>query len=505
MTTRFPQVKRLDTIDKLRDRLAELGLDIPVDDVVDPAGPLAAPVTFTDASAGRFTAPNRFAVLPMEGWDGTTAGAPTDLVTRRWDRFARSGCGLVWGEATAVRADGRANPRQLVLGPSTADDIAALRARLDPAQVTGLQLTHSGRWSRPAGTPAPRTAYAHPLLDARVGAGANSAFTDDELDALVVAYADAAVLAAEAGFDFVDVKHCHGYLLHELLSGHDRTGRYGGDLAGRTRFLRTVVAAIRARAPRLAIAVRLSAFDLVPYVAGDDGRGERESDEPYAYAFGGDGTGVGIDLREAHAFCDLLVELGIGLVSITAGSPYYNPHVQRPAYFPPSDGYRPPEDPLVGVARHLAATAELTHAHPELTVIGSAYSYLQDWLPNVAQAVVARGDATMIGLGRMMLSYPTLAADVLAARSLDARSICRTFSDCTTAPRAGLVSGCFPIDPFYKDHPDRVELTRVKRTVARCSSRSVRSPARSCASCCWAARWGCSSSSSCSSRPSRAH
>jgi 2,4-dienoyl-CoA reductase-like NADH-dependent reductase (Old Yellow Enzyme family) len=213
--------------------------------------------------------------------------------------------------------------------------------------------------------------------------------------------------------------------------------------------------------------VRLSAFDLVPYVPGPDDTGVPErlpdDDGAYPYAFGGDGTGLGIDLTEAHAFCAGLTELGIGLVSITAGSPYYNPHVQRPAYFPPSDGYRPPEDPLVGVARQLAATAELAHEHPGLTVVGGAYSYLQDWLPNVAQAVVTRGDATMVGLGRMMLSYPTLAADVLAGRPLDTRSVCRTFSDCTTAPRAGLVSGCFPIDPFYKEHPDRVVLTRVKR------------------------------------------
>ena len=189
------------------------------------------------------------------------------------------------------------------------------------------------------------------------------------------------MLAADAGFDFVDVKHCHGYLLHELLGARERPGPYGGDLAGRTRFLRTVVAGIRARAPRLAIAVRLSAFDLVPFVPGPDGQGVPEADGPYRYAFGGDGTGLGVDLAEAHAFCATLTELGIGLVSITAGSPYYNPHVQRPAYFPPSDGYRPPEDPLVGVARQLAATAELAARAPGADVVGGAYSYLQDWLP----------------------------------------------------------------------------------------------------------------------------
>jgi 2,4-dienoyl-CoA reductase-like NADH-dependent reductase (Old Yellow Enzyme family) len=308
--------------------------------------------------------------------------------------------------------------------------------------------------------------YRHPLLDARVGVTDDTALlSDDDLDALARDYVDAAVLARDAGFHFVDVKHCHGYLLHELLSARDRPGGYGGDLDHRTRFLRTVVAGIRNRAPELTVAVRLSAFDLVPYRAGADGRGEPEpvGTDGYDYAFGGDGTGLGIDLAEAHALCDVFAELGIGLVSVTAGSPYYNPHVQRPAYFPPSDGYQPPEDPLVGVARQLAATAELQHAHPHLTIVGSGYSYLQDWLAHVGEAVVTRGDAAMIGLGRMVLSYPTLAADVLTGRELDRRAVCRTFSDCTTAPRNGLISGCFPIDPFYKEHPDRVELTKVKR------------------------------------------
>ncbi len=350
MTTRFPQVRRLDSVAKLRARLTELELDIPVDETFDPEGVLASPNTITDGSAGSLVAPNRFAVLPMEGWDGTRAGAPTDLVRRRWSRFAASGCGLVWGEATAVRADGRANPRQLVLDATTVDQIAALRGLLDPAQVAGLQLTHSGRWSRPEGPPTPRTAYRHPLLDGRVGATDASVLRDDELEDLAATYVDAAVLARDAGFAFVDIKHCHGYLLHELLSARFRPGAFGGDLAGRTRFLRTVVRGVRDRAPDLAVAIRLSAFDLVPFVGGADGRGEPEARGTYPYAFGGDGTGLGIDLTETHAFLDELVALGIGLVSITAGSPYYNPHVQRPAYFPPSDGYDPPEDPLVGVA-----------------------------------------------------------------------------------------------------------------------------------------------------------
>ena len=169
------------------------------------------------------------------------------------------------------------------------------------------------------------------------------------------------------------------------------------------------------------------------------------------------------ELTEVHAVLDRFRELGIGLVCVTAGSPYYNPHIQRPAYFPPSDGYAPPNDPLVDVARLLAVAAELAHEHPDVAVVGSGYSYLQDHAAHVAQAVLRRGDAASIGLGRMALSYPTLPADVLAGRPLDRRAVCRTFSDCTTAPRHGLVSGCYPLDDFYKDRPERIELAAIKR------------------------------------------
>ena len=236
-------------------------MHIPVDAEVDPAGVLAQPVEIRDASAGALPSPNRFAVLPMEGWDGTTDGRPTDLVRRRWQRFGASGCGLVWGEATAVRPDGRANPNQLVIDR---DDGRRLRraARAARPRPGRRPAAHALRPLRPPdGTAAPRTAYRHPLLDARVGAGDDALFTDDELDELAEQYVDAAVLAQQAGFDFVDVKHCHGYLLHELLSAHDRPGRYGGDLDGRTHFLRSVVAGIRERAPesrdrRAAVGVR---------------------------------------------------------------------------------------------------------------------------------------------------------------------------------------------------------------------------------------------------------
>jgi len=473
MTAR--RMSSLKSVAALRQFAETLGVDLPVDDVVEVGSdaPLAQPFARKAGSVG-----NRFAILPMEGWDGTEDGRPTDLTRRRWRNFGLSGAKLIWGgEAVAVRHDGRANPRQLRIDAHTVGEIAALREILVDAHrksfgetgdlLVGLQLTHSGRFSQPNAhrRAEPLVAYRHPLLDPRVGVVDDGpVLSDGDLARLADDFVTAARLARDAGFAFVDIKHCHGYLGHELLSAHDRPGRYGGSLENRTRFLREVVAGVRVEAPGLEIGVRVSVFDLVPFRAGPDGTGEpvpRDSD-PYRFAFGGDGTGLGVDLTETSLLLSQFEALGIELVCTTAGSPYYNPHVLRPAAFPPSDGYQPPEDPLVGVARQIHATARLKALHPRLTVVGSGYTYLQDWLPHVAQSVVRGGGADFVGLGRMVLSYPEMPADVLAGRTLARKRVCRTFSDCTTAPRNGIVSGCFPLDPFYKNLPEREQLAGAK-------------------------------------------
>jgi 2,4-dienoyl-CoA reductase-like NADH-dependent reductase (Old Yellow Enzyme family) len=468
------RVSTLKTPADFQGHLSGLGVDLPFDAIVEtgPDAPLARPYRRGAGVIG-----NRFCVLPMEGWDGTADGRPSDLTRRRWHNFGLSGAKLIWGgEAVAVRHDGRANPNQLLLNEATQADIAGLRDILLAAHrerfgstddlLIGLQLTHSGRFARPNDKRKmePRVAYRHPYLDDRFGVSENSALlTDDDLARLTDDFVNAARLAWRAGYAFVDVKHCHGYLGHELLSAVDRPGRYGGSLENRTRFLRDILSGIRAVAPGLEIGVRVSVFDFVPFQRGTDGTGvPAVMAGGYRHAFGGDGSGVGIDLDEPSAFLNLLERLGIDLVCTTAGSPYYNPHIQRPAAFPPSDGYQPPEDPLVGVARQIAATAWLKARHPRLTIVGSAYSYLQEWLPNVAQRVVRDGGAAFVGLGRLMLSYPDFAADVLAGRPLARKRLCRTFSDCTTAPRNGLVSGCYPLDPYYKGLPEHEQLAQVK-------------------------------------------
>ena len=471
----FPRISSFKTAADFQRRLSELHLDLPFVEQLDTSADNIAGQSLSSV-AGPIG--NRYCILPMEGWDGTNDGKPSDLTRRRWKNFGLSGAKLIWGgEAVAVRHDGRANPNQLLINDANLTEIVQLRELLEATHLEhfgatddlliGLQLTHSGRYSKPNSKTQmePRTAYRHPVLDKRLGIESDaSVLTDDDLKQLIEDFVAACVLAQKAGFTWVDVKHCHGYLGHELLSGFDRKGEFGGSFENRTRFLRNIVAGIRSKAPGLHIGVRVSVFDFIPFQPGltDDRVGVRSAEGDYRYAFGGDGSGEGIDLDEPAMFLQLLKSLGIDLVCTTCGSPYYNPHIQRPALFPPSDGYQPPEDPLVGVHRQIMATAELKQRCPEMIVVGSGYSYLQEWLPQVGQAVLANGMADSIGLGRMVLSYPELPADVLAGRPMARRKICRTFSDCTTAPRNGIVSGCFPLDPFYKAMPEREELLAAK-------------------------------------------
>jgi 2,4-dienoyl-CoA reductase-like NADH-dependent reductase (Old Yellow Enzyme family) len=474
---RYPRVASLKTPEAFRAHLERSGISLAFDEQLASAAtsPLARPL-----EAGNLRVGNRFCILPMEGWDGSAEGEPSDLTRRRWRNFGWSGAKLIWGgEAVAVRQDGRANPNQLLLTESTQKALADLRLSLvaghlerfgpgaDRDLYVGLQLTHSGRFACPKekSRPEPLAAYAHPVLDRRFPRGIHL-LTDDELDRVTVDFVRAARLARDIGFQFVDLKHCHGYLAHELLSARRRPGRYGGSFANRTRFLRNLVSGIRTEIPGLDLAVRVSICDTVPYCRGADGVGVPEVEaDSYTDAFGLVDDDLGATLADGRALLSLLEELGITWVCITAGSPYYNPHVQRPAFFPPTDGYGPPEDPLRGVARQIEATARLKAEFPRLVFVGSAYSYLQEWLPHVAERVVREGGADFVGLGRIALSYPELPADLLAGRPLRRPSFCRTFSDCTSGPRNGLVSGCYPLDPFYRRHPDASRLREAKEQI----------------------------------------
>src|SRR6185436_1271099 len=228
----YPRVATLKTAAAFRDHLERSGIPLAFDDrlALPAESPLARSIVVDDVRVG-----NRFCILPMEGWDGTRDGEPSDLTRRRWRNFGTSGAKLIWGgEAVAVRRDGRANPNQLLMTPAT-----------------------------------------QPALDRRFPGGVR-VVKDGELERLEEDFAVAARLARDAGFRFVDVKACHGYLGHELLGARGRSGPYGGSLENRTRFMRQVIERIRAEVPGLQVVVRLSVFDMVPYRKRADGIGEPE-------------------------------------------------------------------------------------------------------------------------------------------------------------------------------------------------------------------------------------
>jgi NADPH2 dehydrogenase len=482
-------IMRLGTVkevERFQAHVASLGVRIPCDRelVTGESSPLRLPL-----DRGGVRIENRIVVQPMEGWDGGTDGNPSEHTKERWRKFGRSGAKLIWGgEAVAVSHEARANPNQLVIAAHTQKGLSELRRILieehdrttgsEDGLLVGLQLTHSGRYCRPNRDtkPEPRILYRHPILDKRLGlSGDYPLLTDAEIETIIRDFHRTAKLAQDLGFDFVDIKHCHGYLGHEFLSAHTREGKYGGSFENRTRFLREVVAGIRANAPGLGIGVRLSAFDTVAYrpdpsksMQGKLGPGIPEAHDhliPYRWGFGVDANRpTEIDLTETIQFLSLLVELKIPLVNITAGSPYYNPHIQRPALYPPSDGYQPAEDPLISVARLLSVARELKGRFPNLIFVGTAYSYLQDFLPNVAQAVVREGWIDAVGMGRMILTYPEILHDASQGKPVEHKRVCRTFSDCTTAPRKGLPSGCYPLDSYYKnsEFAEKLKLAKAK-------------------------------------------
>ena len=482
--TSYPRVATFKTAESFREHLAGLGLTIGCEDAIEtaPTSPLAQPLEIDG-----FTVGNRFTIHPMEGWDAEADGRPSDLVRRRWRNFGRSGAKWIWGgEAMAVVPEGRANPNQLLINDDTRDSLAQLLDELIETHrvevgstdnlLVGFQLTHSGRFSKPfrKDKPEPQILYHHPLLDRKFGLEPDyPVLSDDDIRRIVERFIAAGKIAEDCGAAFVDVKHCHGYLGHEFLSAHTRPGPYGGSFENRTHFLREIVEGIRAVTSHLKIGVRLSAFDLVPFHPDPDqsegtklGPGipdDFSEATPYSYGFGVNATHpTEYELGEPEKFIALLRDLGIRMLNISCGSPYYNPHIQRPALFPPSDGYQPPEDPLAGCARQIEVTAALKKRFPEMAIVGTAYSYLQEYLPHVAQWAVRTGRVDSVGLGRMVLSYPTLPRDVLEKGSLEPKRICRTFSDCTTGPRKGFISGCFPLDPFYRKLPEADQIKRFK-------------------------------------------
>jgi 2,4-dienoyl-CoA reductase-like NADH-dependent reductase (Old Yellow Enzyme family) len=422
----------LETIDDLRAELDRLDLDLPLDEDLSCLGDAVR--------IGPHSMANRFAVHPMEGFDADREGTPGPLALRRYRRYAAGGSALIWFEATAVLPEGRSNPHQFWLHDRNVDAYARLleHARQTAQETYGrdvvaiLQLTHSGRYSKPEGLPRPVVAHRSALLDPQHELPEDyPVVTDEALDRLQEDFVHAARLAAQAGFDGVDVKACHRYLVSELLASHAREGRYGGSYENRTRFLREVLGRIRAEVEGLFVTTRMNAADVVPYPWGWG----MSADDPEA-----------IDLAEPLRLAGELVGLGAPVLSISMGNPYYNPHVGRPYDRPTRGGYLPEEHPLVGVARFNATTRAFQQALGDVPVVGGGYAWLRHLLPQAAAGVVRRGDAALIGQGRGAFAYPDSVRDILERGRMLQGRVCVNCSACTQIMRDGGRTGCLVRD-----------------------------------------------------------
>ena len=426
------------TSQEVLDEAHMLGLDLPWSEDLT--------ILQTPCSFYSHRLPNRIAIQPMEGCDGTADGAPDTLTQRRYQRFAESGASLIWMEAVSIMKEGRANPRQLYIHK---DNIDAFKALLDGIRETSLkrngyvpllvmQATHSGRYAKPNGVPEPMIAYNNPIFEANVPIDPSRIVTDDYLDRLGDLFGEAALLAAKAGFDGIDIKCCHRYLLSELCSAYERPGRYGGSFENRTRLLKDGIRnAMSAAGDRLFVTSRLNLYDGFPY--------------PNGFGVKPDGT-TEPDLAESIQLVADLKDLGVEMIDATIGNPYFNPHVNRPY---DKGGYVPPEHPLVGVARMMHCIGTVSAANPDVSFISSANSYLRQFAPYLAAGAIQNGITTMAGFGREAFAYPDFIHDVFEKGAMDPKKCCVTCGKCTELMRAGSVAGCVVRDtevyvPLYR-------------------------------------------------------
>ncbi len=472
---------QLGSIEDLRRLSERLGVRLEVNENVSI---LAEPV-----QAGRLSIPNSLAMHPMEGCDGDYQGRPSKLTLRRYERFAAGGAGLLWVEATAVVPEGRANPRQLWLNEKNKDSFAAMvkSIRQDATEAIGpmhkpvlvLQLTHSGRYSKPQGVAYPLIAQRDPYRDALVPQQKPNPnikskirddwpiVTDDYLDELQDAYVEAARMAFEVGFDAVDIKSCHGYLINELFACYNRDGKYGGPFENRTRFVLEVIDKIHNELGEDApVVIRLGVYDAIPY--------------PYGWGVDKDDYRKP-DLTEPKKLIGLLQQRGVNPINITVANPYYNPHVGRPFNETIVGGYEEPEHPLVGVSRLVNLTGEIQKEFPGIAIVGTGYSWLRTLFANVAAANKANGMATLVGAGRMAFAYPDFAKDIITKGRMYPEKVCVSCSACTQIMRDKGTTGCVVRDnevygPIFEHGrmSDRDNLLRLASACRKCQEPTCR-------------------------------
>lgn len=396
---------------------------------------------------GNKTIPNALVVHPMEGGDAEEDGSPSHLTRRKYRRYAEGGAGVIWIEAVSVCQEGRSNPGQLMITKENLDSFKTLREEIlqvakeknghKPLLI--VQLNHSGRYSKPNGKPEPIIATHRDELDKKIGITNTYPLIDDRyLDQLIDVYINGALLCKEAGFDGVDIKACHGYLLNELLAAYDRGGKYGGIFENRTALILAIIDELNKRVDSsdFLLSARINLYDSLPYLKG---WGANQEAETY-------------DLEEPIQLVKELVKRQVHLINITMGNPYHIPHVNRPF---DRGNYEPPESPLEGVNRLIEAGAKLQQAVPEAFVVGVGYSWFRQFAPYVAAGTLNNGMAKLIGFGREGIAYPQFAKDLLERGSFNPQKVCISCSKCSEMKALIGICGCPVRDsqtymPIYK-------------------------------------------------------
>ena len=418
-------------LEEIKAKAAELGVHLPFAEDTH--------VLTEEASFGNVTLKNRMGIAPMEGADALPDGSPSKLTIRRYVREAEGGSAVIWFEAISIVPEGRSSAHQLMMTKENLDNYKRMTAAVKEAGIKAngfapyliMQANHSGRYSNPQGKPAPLIAYRHPIYEKLRPADDSCIVTDDYLKGLEEKFAEASKMAKEAGFDAIDIKSCHGYLLAELSSAYNRPGLYGGSYENRTRLLKNGIAAAKVyEDPNFLVTARIGIYDgyAHPYGFGvtEGGDAAPNMEEPIRL------------IRELHE------EFGLPMVNLTLGNPYVSTHVTRPY---DRGKYVPEEHPLFGVARIIDCIGQVKKAVPEMFISASGPSYLRQYADLYAAGAVEEGLCDNVLFGRMAFANPYLAKQIVENGRMDAKKTCVACGKCGDLIRAGKPTGCVVREP----------------------------------------------------------
>lgn len=431
------------SLEEIENDIHHLGLDIKISENLD--------LYHQKVKVGDFTLPNALASHPMEGGDANFEGSPTEMSFRKYERIARGGAGLIWIEAVSVCKEGRSNDRELWITEDNWMEFKKLNDHIkksakeefgeDYNPITVIQLNHSGRYCKVDGKPRPIITTHKELLDNKLGISPDYPVVDDEyLDGLQDHFLEAARLSKKAGFDGVDVKACHGYLLGEILSAYEREGKYGGSFENRTRLMTEIVDKIREDkdCEGLLLASRLNLFDAVPY---PQGWGVSEGKE------------LEVDLSEPKKLVKILSDKGVQLMSLTMGNPYYIPHINKPYDL---GDYVPDEHVIESCNRLISGVGDIQKTFPELTIVGVGYSWFRQFAPYIGAGSLENGMCKVVGFGRISIAYPDFAREILNKEGFRSNKVCISCSKCSELKAKIGTCGCVIRDaevylPIYKE------------------------------------------------------